>query len=100
MVCLDLICAAQRAPEPQLPFACLDPPRSLATTVALEVSGLHLPICKTGGLDSLLSKRPSSWSWGGLERGLQKGGPRFNELSVPLKLIKTRLELSRVSDLH
>lgn len=67
-------------------------------------SGLRLPICKTGGLDSLLSKRPSSpeVEWGGLPRVSERRPLqlRFNKPSVRLELIKTRLELSRVSDLH
>lgn len=57
-----------------------------------------------GGLDSLLSKRPSSpeVEGGGPERVPERRPPqlRFNEPSVQLELIKTRLELSRVSDLH
>lgn len=67
-------------------------------------SGLRLPICKTGRLDSLLSKRPSSAGveWGGLARVPERRPLqlRFNKPSVQLELIKTRLELSRVSDLH
>lgn len=36
--------------------------------------GLHLPVCTTGGLDSLLSRRPSNCEvgWGGLARGSRK----------------------------
>lgn len=71
-----------------------------------EVSpGLHLPICQMGMLDSLLSKRPSSPEVG--QGGLRKGVPErrplrlgFNKPSVWLELIKTRFELSRVSDSH
>ena len=73
--------------------------------LAIVSPGLHFPICQMGVLDSLLSKRPSSPEVG--QGGLRKGVPErrplqlgFNKPSVWLELIKTRLELRRVSDSH
>lgn len=83
MMSMDLFCSAQRAPEPQLPLAWLGSQVHSNHSGLGEVAGLHLPICKTGGLDSTLFKKPSSpeVGWVGLERGFQKGGLFSSDLT-------------------